>query len=253
MLLFRLFHFLVPMLALWMAEGDPSGGGGEQGGSNPPAGGSANDGVNALISKHKNDLMAVILELFSDNYKARDKNREIRDQLKQLQDKLPKEGTVTVDSAKAALIEQYEALGSAEELKKIKADLMAASSELTGLKRQSVLQQAAEAHKFKVKVLAQLIGDTPIELKEVEADGKKVAVAFVTNGEGNPPTRLDEYVKGQWADFMPALVAETPPPAGTTFVPQNTGGGGAAQNIVKDFLGKAQQARDNQPNPLRKP
>lgn len=245
MFLKKLLWFLMPTWALWMADGDPAAGGGDPPATDP------NAGIQGMIAKHKNDLMAVITELFTDNYKIRDKNREMRERLKLAEEQKPKEGSVVLDAARVALLEQYEALGPVDELAKTKTDLGALQTELKTIKAERLWAQAAEAHGYKPSVLQRLAGDLAIEMREIEKDGKKLPAAFVLGADGQAVS-LEQYASQNWADFIPALKKAEDSAGGTTFVAQNPGDRATPPNMVGNFIERSQKARNDRPNPLVK-
>ncbi len=214
----------------------------------PPPGPEA--GVQALIQRHNNDLTAVINHLFNDNYQLRDKNRGLKEQVKQLEGKVPAEGAVILGAAEAKLLAAYQALGAPDDLKRFQGELQTAQTELAALKRESLLETAATAHGYKASVLKALVKEAQVEMREVEKDGQKKPAAFVTGSDGQA-LNLDEYVSRNFADFLPALRLEAGPP-GTRFIPQGTGGQSLRGDVVSDFIKKAQEARDSQTNPLVK-
>jgi hypothetical protein len=241
-----------------MWDGDGSGGGGTPPPAPAPAPAPAGDpqaGVQALIARHNNDLTAVIHHLFNDNYSLRDKNRGLREQVKELESKAPKEDAVVLSADEARLLESYKALGTPEEIKKAQGELETARTEAVTLRRDRVIAEAAKAHQFKDGVLKKLVENDKltIEMRETEKDGQKKPVAFVIPGDAanGAVVALDEFAAKHWTDFLPSLRVEAEQ-GGTRFVQQNPGNGAATGDIVSKFIEDSQKARDSQPNPLKK-
>lgn len=245
-LLSRLFWFLIPLVALYNNDPPPL----------PPAPPPApppadpNAGVQALIARHNNDLMRVIDALYSENYSYREKNRTLKEQVKDLEGKAPKDGAVVLTKAEADLLEAYKALGEPELLKTSLSERDQIKGELGALRKESVLRDVAETAGFKLPVLKTLAGNLDFEIKEVERDGKKTRTAFVKNGEGEKA--LADYAKEAWPDFLPALSAQPAQSAGTPFPAQSAGGTPPAGGVLEDFKKKSQESRSSQPNPLVK-
>jgi hypothetical protein len=218
----------------------------------PPAPPPAPDpaaGVQALIARHNNDLMRVIDHLYGDNFSLREKNRTLKDQVKDLEGKVPGQGSVVLGSDDAKALEAYKALGDLETLKTALGERDKFKGELGVLQREGVLRDVAEAAGFKLPVLKTLAGDDlSFEIKEVEKDGKKARTAFVKNGDGEKD--IAEYAKEKWADFLPSLQAQPPAPAGTPYPNQTSGGPPPKSDVLSDFKKSSQDRRQAAPNPL---
>lgn len=249
----KLFWFLLPVLSFSFADGD--GGGGTPPPALPPTptpDPAPNQALQNLISRHNNDLMAVVSTLFTDNYQYRQDKRELTNQVKSLEGQLPKEGQVVLSKDDAALFEAYKALGSTEDLGKLQGELTTTREQLGALQKEGTLRDVAEVAKFKLPVLKTLGEKLDYEIREVEKDGKKEKAAFVKNDKGEF-TPLADFAAANWADFLPALQQQAEPPKGTPFPNQNAGGGPAPKpNLVGDFIKGANEAREALPNPLVK-
>jgi hypothetical protein len=222
--------------------------------------------VQALIARHNNDLMRVIDHLYGDNFSLREKNRTLKEQVKDLGEKAPKDGAVVLTKAEADLLESYKALGDIETLKTAQSERDQFKGELGALRKDGILRDVAEVSSFKFPVLKTLSenkalnGETELEfeIKEVEKDGQRKKVAFVKNGpstgsgqasgEAKP---LADYATEKWADFLPSLQAQPQPQTnGVPYPSQTTGGPPAPSNVLADFKKQSQEARAAQPNPL---
>lgn len=219
-------------------EGNPGGTGG---GDNDTA---TDDRVQRslakLLKRHDGDAASVATLLFTENKEYRDKLRATEATITELKGKVPAEGALVLTPDQAATWQAYQGLGKPEDLEKLK-------GELTTMQRRQLLSQAAGAHGYKEAVLGTLVGDLPLEIRDVEKDGKKQAAAFVKDDKGQE-TALPEYAAANWADFLPSLAAVPTPPAGTPFPRQNTGGRPPQpKSIVQQELDKRYNRNRNQP------
>lgn len=248
----RLLWFLIPLLAIY--DNDPPALPPAPPAPPPPAPPSPPPdpaaGVQALIARHNNDLMRVIDHLYSDNFSLREKNRTLKEQVKDLEGKTPKDGGVVMPKAEAETLESYKALGDVETLKTALGERDQLKGELGVLRKDGVLRDVAEAAGFKLPVLKTLAGDLQFEIKEIDQDGKKVRAAFVKADDGEKA--IADYAKDKWTDFLPALTAQPPQSGGTPFPTQSAGGPPPASSVLADFKKKSQEQRAAQPNPLAK-
>lgn len=130
-----------------------------------------------------------------------------------LRTKLPAEDAVVLTADEAATLEAYRKLGKPDEITK---QLEAGETAAATLAEKDAAEswgQAATAHGYKSSVLlplAKQAGLAVVELKTVQPEGEEDPreVAMVREGEDGTPTRLDEYAKEHWDDFLPALTAE---------------------------------------------
>lgn len=187
-----------------------------------------------LVSR-QGSLDAAGLLLFQENKQHRDKIRELESQVRDLQGKLPGEGAAVLDKDNVALWQAYQTLGKPDELKQVKA-------EYGRLQRTLVIQEAAEAHKFKPSVLSALAGELAIEVKQVEQNGQKTAVAVVKAQDGKE-TPLPEYASTHWADFLPSLQV-APAQTTTPFPRQHIGGKTPATSPIQAELNRRYQRQE---------
>lgn len=87
-------------------------------------------------------------------------------------------------------------------------------AETVGLKRRTVIQEAASKSGASADVLSTLAKD--LQLEQISIDSEGVAIA---SSDGKTKTPLREYAEANWSAFVPALF---PSPAGKT--PQLPGG-----------------------------
>lgn len=238
MIFLRLFWFLIPTLALWMADGG-SGSGDGGGKAAPPA--DPAGAFESLKRRYDNDLGAVAQKLFDENYQYRTRIRDLETETTNLKGKLPAEGAVVLSGDSAAQWDAYRALGKPDEIKTTLAGY-------AHLKRDGLLRQAAEAHGYKAAVLSQLASSSlQIELGEIEVDGQKKPIAYVVEGETR--TQLDQYAQSKWSDFMPSLQPAQSQGGGagqsngTTYIQQKSGGRATGSgDKVKEFIDRQRDA-----------
>jgi hypothetical protein len=229
------------------------GAGGGQGGTTPPPaatatppqGGDVLQGLQRLIERQGGEAGRVAELLYRENHELREKNRALSGQV-------PGQGAVVLQGEQAAQWTAYTALGAPDALTAALTEREAATSELASLRRAAQIRAVAEASGFKASVLGQLPGaaDLTFAVREVEADGKKVATAVVRDAAGTEHP-LTAYASEHWADFLPALTASQGGTAsqGTPFPPQQ-GGSGNAASPVDAFIQQSNERRDKAPNPL---
>lgn len=97
-------------------------------------------------------------------------------------------------------------------------------SEATGLKRRTLLADAATKSGAVADVLTTLAKDIPVERIVIENDG--VAIA---SEDGNQKTALKEYAQAQWAAFVPALFPSGTKQNNQTRLPGGTPNGGTTK------------------------
>lgn len=221
------------------------GGGGGQG--DPPSSGDLEarltTAFNNLVTKQGGQDAAGVL-LLRENKEYRDKIKELETQNRELQGKVPKEGTAVLDVEQAKSWQAYQALGKPEELATVK-------SGYTALQREQLIGKAAEAHQFKPGVLGKLVGSgLGIDIRDVEKDGQKTAVAFIKDGDKEIP--LLDYVKTNFSDFLPSLQATATPPAtpGVPFPKQGAGQPPPAGDPVSKYIEQRDKANAAKPNAL---
>lgn len=219
---------------------EPDRGGGS--GNNPPTDDRQN--LQGLLQRHQGDALAVVSTLLAENHSLRDERRQLRSQL-------PPQGAVVLNEQQAGQWTAYQQLGTVEALTQERTTAQTTQTELTGLRRESLLNKVEGASGYKASVLGRL-ADDKIGFEIREADGKKSVIVK----DGDKETPLAEYAQAKWADFLPALTAASAQgqaqqqPAGTSFVPQNAGGAAPGGDVATNFLKQAQAARDAAPNPL---
>lgn len=200
--------------------------------------------LQGLLARHNNDTMQVVATLLAENHQLRDERRQLRSQV-------PAQGAVVLAGEDATRWQQYQQLGAIDALTQQLQSAQATQAELASLRRQAVLSDVQTASGYKASVLAKLPGADGLtfEVRDVTADGKTSRAAFVKDKDGKEHP-LADYAKSTWADFLPSLTANTQAaPAGTTFVPQNPGGGAPA-DALSQHMQRFQQQRDQAPNPL---
>lgn len=160
---------------------------------------------------------AVALDLTRQNFKLREKNRE-------LSSKLP-DGSVVIKDEDAKLLNQYRELGDPKDVRKALDAGKTSTAQAQALLREKVHAEAAELNGLKPTVFKTLAKDREIVIEDEKADGKDSRVAYVigVDAKGQPTkTPLDKFVEKEWQEFLPSLKASrTPgtPPAGSFNTP----------------------------------
>jgi len=147
--------------------------------------------------------------LYDDNYTQRE---EIRD----LKDKLPTDGSVLLSPEEGEAWEAIAAIGPIEAVISQLNKSVDTENELNKMKRQATLAEIAEhvapGVKFKPSVLAKLDAEIPGLVYEVRTtkneDGteSKSTVVKYKDGESTKEAPLSDFAKDKWGDFMPSLV-----------------------------------------------
>jgi hypothetical protein len=197
------------------------------------------------------ERLSAVLE---DNFKAREKNRQLRDEVAGLRGKAAPEGAVVLSADEAKRWEAYQGLGvEPAAIKAALAERDEARGSLAKLEREKVLRDVADVAGYKPSVLGQLPGsaDLAFEIRTVTQDGKSERAVYVKADGKDVP--LTEYAQQQWADFRPALRIEQQAATGTRYVEQSAGGKPPApQDMVSKRLEQQAERRKAQTNPLMK-
>jgi hypothetical protein len=222
----------------------PSQGGGPQ---TPPQGGGQDwqQALNNLIQRQGGvDSTAALL--FQEN-------REHRQRIRELEQRLPGEGAVVLTGDQAQAWQTYSQLGNPAEVQQRLTAAEQAQQELAGLRRAEQVRSVAEAAGYKPNVLQRLAEGLTLDLREQQVEGQTARVPVVVTGEGQQQqaTPLAEYAQQHWADFLPALQAQggpQPGPAqggqGTTYPRQQGGGQQSTSNYVGSYFERAYGKRE---------
>ena len=223
-------------------DGQPQGGEGQQ--------------PSDLLDRYGKDALKLAEKLADaqrDNYRLREKNRTLTAELTDAKGKAPADGARVLSKDEAAAYDAYTALGAPAALKTQLDTAQGAQGELTTLKREKTIADAAAVQKWPAATLAKLpsLRDKDLIVKDVEIDGTKVKQAFVSHDGKEHP--LTEYVTQHDPEFLPALAADaTPAPnsGGTSFVRQGAGAPPAKQSPITAHINRTykQGAKDNGTN-----
>jgi hypothetical protein len=146
-------------------------------------------------------------ELFRDNFKLREERRTLRQQVADLQGKMP-EGSMVITKEQAAAFEAYQKLGTPEEAAKKLEEGTAAAAKLTQMEKGTQAADAAKALKFSPEVFQKLTQLDGLEVvtKTVQLDGKPVSAVYLKKADGTEVEAI-EYAKANWAPFQAALTS----------------------------------------------
>lgn len=228
-------------------------------------GGTPKPTPSGLLSQYNGDAVRMaekLAEVLIDNAAIREQRRTLREEVTTLKAKQVPEGAVILQGEDAAAYEAYKPLGKPADLTKRLADADAATQRLTTLERDAVIRDAATAAGYKFSVLRDRAADLPIEVREVDQDGKKVSRAFV-KPQGGGEHELTAYAQQHWGDYLPALTAAQADGNGNgqgqqqgqglAFPRQQGGGGTGARSLTDDFIAQRNEAASKAPNPLAPP
>jgi len=149
----------------------------------------------------------------SENYRYREKIRELKAELAKAQGMAPDENSVVLSGDDAAKYRELkltpaqiaEKLAQLTTLETEVADLRSKASEA---ERQSVVDAAADAAEFEAEALAEVakLKGFTLEVKETEKDGAKKKTAFVRTSKDAEPIELKIYATEHLKPFLPALI-----------------------------------------------
>jgi hypothetical protein len=202
--------------------------------------GGEQEAIQKLLDKHKGDAMALALQLFSENFQLREKNRDLKKQI-------PAEGSVTVSKADHDKLEAYKTLGKPDELKTRLDGHATLETENAELKRDGVLRDIAGELGWKVSVLKdrdKASGGSLEYLFREEGEGdKKKRVPYVKTEQGE--VSLEKYASDSWGDYLTALKAEgssAEPKRGLERSPRPAGGDNIFEATRKGELARQEAA-----------
>jgi hypothetical protein len=155
------------------------------------------------LKKLDGDAMAFATQLFDENFQLRGQKRE-------LEKKLPADGSLILSKEDAATWEAFNALNmKPEEIAEKVKDTETLTGEIAALKKRDVLRDVAGLQGYKLSVLEDRDKATDgLEyiIKEEGKQGEKRKVAYVKHEGKEVP--LEQFASEQWADFVPALKVE---------------------------------------------
>ena len=135
--------------------------------------------------------------------------------------KVPAEGSVVLTGDDAARWAAFTELGDPAEVKTKLQEHSDLQGRLLKVDREKLIGRAAKSHgstghplNWDAEVLATLIGDMPIEVKEETKNGKKVDVSYVKDGDKLTP--LDKFAEERFPKFLASLKSTAAPPAHPT-------------------------------------
>lgn len=214
--------------------------------------------VKSLIEKFGSEREALEAKTLED-YKNREKNRQLREELESLRARLP-EGSIVLQREDAALWNQLKGLKEALKYGEGKTDailsMLKEHGELKTFKsqqeRDAELQKVADATGAKLEVLKQLGGSLTYDVKEI--DGKKAAYVKYEESGVQKEKEFKEYAKEHWAPFEASLFPPQSPTSSTRTSPQGGGGwvpqtpaskptNGKSGDLVSNFLKRTNEAR----------
>jgi anthranilate/para-aminobenzoate synthase component I len=182
-----------------------------------------------LLAKHNNDATAVASKLFDENFQLRTKNRE-------LSQKIPGDGTVTLTADEAKQWNAFKDLGQEpKDIKKALAqlpDLEKQNKELAGMETYRELADLGlDGSKLKLSVLKDQLARFPDAVirfdKQTDKDGNESKVAFIKTTADGTESSFTDFAAQNLSDYLPALkvtAEQAPPIPGNTQDPKPQGG-----------------------------
>lgn len=212
------------------------------------------EAVSGLVARHNNEPLQAIQTLLRDNFKARERARELEAQLREAQGKLPGADALILTGEEAKAAAAFRALKlKPEEIQTALQEREQLKAQWEAVSREQDLRELAKVYNFEPAVFQQLAADLEIEIQSVEHNGQKITkAAVVTEGKSIP---LEDYAKTAWKPFLPALqpAAGKTEEAGAAFLPQGPGAPPAGADPIAAFLTKRNEAGRARRNPLIAP
>jgi hypothetical protein len=260
----KLLLSLLPLLWMLLTTDNGGGGSGGEGGGggagsqnqnqNPPQSpqGGGQDWQQSLsnLIRREGGADATAQLLFQEN-------REHRQRIRELEQRVPGEGAVVLTGDQAAAWQAYQGLGAPTDVQQRLTAAEQAQNELAGLRRAEQIRGVAEAAGYRPTVLERLAEGLEFEVREEQRDGQTARVPYVVtkSEQGEQRTPLAEYAQQHWADFLPALSAQQQqqaPQGGVTYPRQQGGGRPAPGDPVRAFIQQSNERREQAANPLRR-
>jgi len=184
-------------------------------------------------------------QLYRENFQLREDRRQLREEVNDLKRQLPDDSKVLIPKTDAAVLAEYQKLGTVEDLGKLQ-------GELSEVRRSELIGQVARDLGYSPKVLSHLSKGLDIESADETVDGEKQKVYYVVQGDNR--TSLSKYAEEAWSDFMPSLKAPESDIEGLEsrrFVKQTPGKTGKklspVEQRLQDLRDQQTKARENLP------
>lgn len=210
-----------------------------------------------IMERYNGDAMRVaekLADALGDNYGYREQLRTLKSEVETLKAKVVPDDAVVLTGDDKAHWQVYRELGKPDEVQARLGERDKLNDELTTLKRDELLRDAAQVAGYKFSVLKDRASGLNVELRDVTEDGKTVKRAVVKTESGEQP--LSEYAERHWGDYLPALRANAATPAATgTPYPSQASSTAAtgAPDLVSQFIERRQKTIEQAPNPLLAP
>lgn len=156
-------------------------------------------------------------------------NHQQRDQIRDLKEKIPKEGSVVLPKEKAEALTEYEKLGTPQDLGKVSGELDDLRKKDQQRTREDAFRAAVKAAKWPEDTVATLLDmrsldGATVEVKKEKSDkGEDVEVPYVTlSGDGQKAQKLSEFAANapQLKGLKMETETTTPASNGTRYTPQ---------------------------------
>jgi hypothetical protein len=183
-------------------------------GSNP---GDSVESFRVALAKHNNDVGQLAALLFSENHTLRERIRDLRQ-------KVPKDGSVVLSAEDGQSWAAYQSLGKPDDLRRTVAEHTSLGSEISALRRSEELRTVADLTGYKLPVLKQLAANLTFDIQTSEDPRTKAVTRSVSVKDADDKlTAIDEYAKAHWGDFLSSLLPQVEPPARPRGTPTREG------------------------------
>lgn len=202
-----------------------------------------------MLDRYGRDALKLaekLAEVQSDNYSLREKNRTLRQELKDTAAKAAPDGAVLMTAEDAAALGAYRALGTPDALKGAQAAATEAQDKLAGLQRDATLRDVRDVTGYDLDILRDIGGaEWQYSIKDEGTEAEPQRVVYVKDGDTEQ--RIDQHPKVQ--RVLPALKpAAASQPAAQPYPRQSAGG--RAPDMAQQFLDQKQARNAALPNPL---
>ena len=158
------------------------------------------DGLKKLLDKANGDAMALAADLYADNHRWREANRQLKGQVETLEKSLPPDGSVVLSKADSERWEAYKTLGKPDDLRTALTERDSLKSDLARSQRDERMRKAFKAAEEDVDFWRPLLlPEVDFETKTETKDGQQVEASFVIvkTGDSSDSKPLSEYLKAQ--------------------------------------------------------
>ena len=194
------------------------------------------EGLRNLLNRHNNDWAAMAGNLYTENHKLREKNREHRAELEALKAQVPGDDALVLTGEDRKRFEAYQELGSPDDIRKERERSEQERTQMAAEKRQVMLDKAALQDNLSAESLAKLLREERIDAQRVK-DGDKEATRYVVlQGEKDEAVPLMDYIRSEYGDKVASALSNEERESATHVARQAGARDGPAPDIVGGYL-----------------